>query len=117
MRFLTAVILTILTAFAATLFLPWQWWYIAVITFLYAVVLGMKPGRSFLCGFVSAGLFWLSMILRADLANDHILATRMSGVFFGSPNMVLFIIVNALLGAIVGGLAAWSGGLMNRAFR
>ena len=117
MRFLTVIILIILTAFAASLLLPWQWWFIAVICFLYTVILGIRPGRSFLCGFISAGLFWLAIILKQDLINDHILATRMSGVFFGSPNVILFIAVNAILGGIVGGLAGWSGGLMNRAFR
>ncbi len=117
MKLLTVILLIIVTAFAASLFLPWQWWYIAVICFLYVVIMNMKPAMAFLGGFCGAGLFWLSLILKHDLVNDHILATRMSGVFFGSPNVILFIFVNALLGTVIGGMAAWSGGLMNKAFR
>jgi len=112
MRFTTSVILTIVLAAAAEYFFPW--WTIAVVAFIIAFIAGLRPGKSFLSGFVSIGLLWLAWALWADVANDHILSIKMAALF-KLPNYILFIAVTTLVGALVGGLAAWSGGLMKRA--
>lgn len=113
MRFTTSVILTIVPAAAAEYFFPW--WTIAVVAFVIAFFAGLRPGKAFLSGFTAIGLLWLAWALWADLANDHILSGKMA-VLFNLPNYILFILVTTLVGAVGGGLAAWSGALMKKAF-
>jgi MFS family permease len=114
MRVFISIILIISLSALTTWFLPW--WLMAVVSFLVALVMMLKPGKAFLTGFVSTALFWLIAILLQDIPNEHILSGRMAKLF-GLPNFSLLIIINVILGGLIGGLAAWCAGLMNRAFR
>ncbi len=98
----------------STWFFPW--WSMPLVTFLVALIMQQKPGKSFLIGFVSIALLWLIVMLWRDIPNEHILSDRMAKVF-GLPNFSLLMVVNVFLGGLIGGLAAWCAGLMNRAFR
>jgi hypothetical protein len=110
MRFILLVITVSILAALAEYFAPW--WLIAVVAFVVALVAGLKPGQSFLMGFLGIALFWFVAALISDYANDHILANRMAKVFH-LPGGILFILVSAIIGGIVGGLASWSGGLFS----
>lgn len=114
MRFLSAILLTALLA-AITTWL-FAWWMIAVAAFMVMLFIMVKPAKGFLAGFLGIALLWLIIILFKDQANDHVLADRMSKLF-GLSNSVLFITVNVFLGALVGGLAGWSGALTRKIFR
>jgi hypothetical protein len=108
------ILVTALLAGIGTWFLPW--WMIAVIPFLVAVVAQLSSRRGFKIGFWSIVLLWLVVILLRDIPNDHILSARMAKLF-SLPHYSLFIIVSLLIGGIIGGLAGWAGGAMNKAFR
>ena len=60
-------------------------------------------------------LAWAILALIRSIPNDNVLATRVSGLFpvHGWYWMVL---VTAILGGMVGGMAAWSGMLFKKAF-
>ena len=109
MRFLLSVILIILLSALAEYFLPW--WSVAVVAFLVSAFIAQKPGKAFLAGFSGIAIFWLLACLVKDMANDHILSTRMAALFH-LPNYGLFIVVTVFIGGLVGGLAAWSGALL-----
>jgi hypothetical protein len=111
MKFLLTVLVTALLCALSAYFLPW--WTVAVISFLVAVFTRQPPGRSFLAGFCGVGALWLVVALFRDIRNDHILSTRMAELFHLS-GYNMFIVVTVLVGALVGGLAAWAGGLINR---
>lgn len=114
MRVFISIILIIFLSVLATWFLPW--WLVAIISFLVALAMMLQPAKAFFTGFVSIALFWLVAILLHDIPNEHILSGRMAKVF-GLPNFSLLIVVNVFLGGLIGGLAAWCAGLMNKAFR
>jgi hypothetical protein len=94
----------------AEYYLPW--WMIGVVCFIVSLFAGMRPGRSFLLGFVAIALFWLGVALLHDITNEHILSTKMA-VLFHLPNYGLFICVTVLIGGLVGGLSAWAGALLH----
>ena len=109
MRFIIAVILVIILSAAAEYYMPW--WTIAVVCFVVSLFSGFRPGRGFLLGFTGIILFWLGIILMHDIANAHILSTRMAALFH-LPNYGLFICVTALVGGLVGGLSGWAAALL-----
>ena len=105
MKFIGSVLLIALLAAVVAYFLPW--WTVAIVAFF----LGGRSKNAFLAGFCGVALCWLVAALCQDMANDHILSGRMA-VLFKLPNYGLFICVTVLIGGLVGGLAAWSGGLL-----
>ncbi len=104
MKFIAGVILIAAFSAIAEYFLPW--WSAAVVAFLISLLMGLRPGRSFAMGFLGIALLWLVFALWHDTANQHILSTRMGGLFhlpaYG------FMAVTILVGALIGGLSALS---------
>lgn len=112
MRYLITLFSIAVLSFLFTWFLPW--WLMPVTAYALAFFMGLKPGRAFSAGFLAIFILWLLLLLSADLGNGGRLSQRMSGLFF-LPHRYLFLLVNVLLGGLIGGLAAWSGALTRRA--
>ncbi len=110
MRSVIVMIAILILSWVATLLLPW--WGVAVAAFLVALVAGQRPGRSFVVGFFGVGLFWLLMVILRDVPNEHILSTRMAALFH-LPGRGDFILLTVAVGALVGGLSAWTGSLLS----
>jgi hypothetical protein len=113
MKFTASTILIAVLSALATWMMPW--WLIAVVAFAVSFTFQLSAGKAFLSGFVGIVLFWLVTILMLDIANEHILSGRMAKLF-GLPNYGLFIVVNLLVGGLVGGFAAWSGAVLRNTF-
>ena len=113
MRFLLTTLLIAAGAALAEYFLPW--WSLAVVAFLVALLIVLRPGKAFLAGFLAIALLWTGWALFRDIPNHQILSTRMARLF-GLPHSALFLLVTAFVGGLVGGLAGWSGALVRRAF-
>ena len=109
MRFIIGVILIIILSAVAEYYMPW--WTIAIACFAVSFFSGQRPGRAFLMGFTGIAIFWLAVALMHDIANQHILSTKMAALFH-LPNYALFICVTVFIGGLVGGLSAWSGALL-----
>ncbi|MBX2906088.1 MAG: hypothetical protein KF744_08625 [Taibaiella sp.] len=110
MRMPVTIIAIIVIAFIVGTITPW--WSVAVVAFLVGLLAGHKPGLGFLAGFLAVGLYWLCLALYRDAANEHILAGRMAALFH-LPGSYTFAGVTAIIGALVGGLAAWAGSLLS----
>ncbi len=111
MRFVLSVILVMLLSGLAELWMPW--WSVAVVAFAVAWLTGSRPAKAFAMGFCGVGLLWLSVAALYDVSNEHILSGRMAKVF-SLPNYGLFIVVTVFVGALVGGMGAWSASLLRR---
>lgn len=109
MRFLFSIILTMLLAALAEYF--FAWWTIVLVAFIIALLFRLKPGKAFLAGFLSIAILWLAWTLKIDHANQHILSQRMAKLF-SLPGYGWFIGVEVFIGALLGGLGAWSGALL-----
>jgi hypothetical protein len=104
MKSFITILLILLLSYSACLYLPW--WSIAIVAFVVAALIPQRPGISFLCGFVALFLLWgiLSFWLSAE--NEHILAHRVSLLILKTQSAFLLILITALIGGIIGGLAA-----------
>ena len=90
------------------------WWILAVVSFVLAFWLAQKAGVAFWAGFGGIALGWLSFSLFYHLRNDGLLTSRVA-TLFTLPHPLLLLLVTALLGGFVGGLAALSGYFCRRA--
>ena len=104
MKFIVSILLMALLSFASCLFLPW--WSIAIACFIVALMIRQRPGIAFITGFIALFLLWGGLSFWISNNNNHILAHKLSQVILQKDNPTLLIIATALIGAIVGGLAA-----------
>ncbi|RYF94790.1 MAG: hypothetical protein EOO00_05005 [Chitinophagaceae bacterium] len=109
MKFLLSIFFTSILIFLGGLILPW--WWIAVAAAIIAMAWPQHPFKSFLGGFLAGLLTWFTIAFLADHANDRILSTRIASVFtLTEPYLML--LITALTGALVAGMAAASGALL-----
>ena len=107
MKFLISVLLIAILSFALGLYLPW--WTLAVVAFVVAALIHQHAGKSFLSGFIAVFLLWGILALTIDQKNQHVLSQKISTIFpLGGSSFVL-VLVTALIGGLVAGLAAMSG--------
>ncbi len=101
------LLIFLLTAVAQYV-LPW-WGVVAVVPFAVAAWRSKSAGGAFGAGFLAVGLLWLLVAFWKSHANDNLLAGRMAGVLPLGGSTALLLVVTAVLGGVVGGVAAWAG--------
>jgi hypothetical protein len=107
MKFIASILLILVLSFLTCLYFPW--WSIAIGAFIVSVIIPQKPGSAFLCGFIALFLLWGGLAYWISANNDHVLAHRVSLLILKNDSPLLLIVVTALIGAVVGGLAALTG--------
>ena len=107
MRLATKIFLIAVLAYVLALFLPW--WSIAIAAFVVEVVMGAPKGKAFLAGFFGIFLLWSVVAFMIDSANEHILSTKMAAILPLGGSAIAIILVTAIVGGLLGGLAAASG--------
>jgi hypothetical protein len=98
--------LILAASFILQLFLPW--WIIAPVAFSLALWKGTSSHQAFWSGFGAIVFLWAAAALVIHLRNEGILTAKVAGLF-SLPFPALMILVTALIGGLVGGLAALSG--------
>lgn len=111
MKVIISIMLIAVLSYLCGLLLPW--WTIAVVAFVVAYFMKLRPIQAFASGFVAIFLLWFILSFTMSAANEHALATSMAGVIFKGSSPYLLIIVSALTGGIVAGLAAITAAYLN----
>jgi hypothetical protein len=107
-------LIILILSFASGYFLPW--WVVAIAAFLAAFFIGKTSAQSFWSGFSAVFIGWTVLALFKSIPNDHILASRVVQLFPLPHNWIWLLLITAIIGGIVGGMAALSGVLLKRAF-
>ncbi|GAB2946921.1 hypothetical protein GCM10027048_09910 [Hymenobacter coalescens] len=100
-------LLILVLAALAQFFLPW--WNAAVVALLLSLGLARRGGAAFLAGFGGVGLGWLLLAGWLHLQADGRLSHRVAELLPLGGNGWLLVLATALLGGLVGGLAALTG--------
>ena len=103
---LVLFLLIALLSFILQFFLPW--WIIAIVAFGAALWRATNGSTAFWSGFLAIMLVWLLMATFTHIRTDGILTERIAALF-SLPASFLLIIITAIVGGIVGGMAALSG--------
>ncbi len=114
MKFLSAIILTALLAFATGLYGILPWWSFAITSFIIAIAIHQKAGKAFLAGFLGLFLLWSIIAILIDSANDHILATKVAAILPLGGSYWVLILLTGLIGGLVSGLAALTGSYLRQ---
>ncbi|MFZ9661464.1 MAG: hypothetical protein ACO29O_06250, partial [Chitinophagaceae bacterium] len=102
-------------SFALGIFLPW--WSIAIAAFIIPFAIVQKPLMAFLSGFLAIFILWGLQSYVISLANNHILANRISQVILKKENPDLLILLTASVGGIVSGFSSLSGSFLRLLFK
>ena len=100
-------LLILVLAFGTQLFLPW--WVITPLCFGLAAWRGQSGGRAFFAGFLGIGLGWLALAGWLSWQNDGLLAHRVAQMLPLGGQAWLLTLATAVVGGLVGGLAALAG--------
>jgi len=109
MKFVLHLIAVLLLSWVLQLFLPW--WTMAIGAFATGLFFRQSGFQSFLAGLLGVGLLWFAMAWYIDSSTHSILSSKVAMIFpVGTP--ILLMLVTALIGGLVGGLASMSGGVI-----
>lgn len=112
MRLILTILFIAFIGFAA----EWTtsiWWTVALVAGIAGAFSRLRTGEAFLAGFWGVALMWLTFALWKDIANHHLLSSKMAQVIH-LPSYLLYIITTFVLGGIIGGLPAWAGAHMRK---
>lgn len=109
MRFALQTLVILILASVLELFLPW--WSIALAAFIGGLV--FRTNANFFAGFLGVAALWVLMALVIDTSSATDLTRRVAGIFMGIPVWGLYA-VTALIGGLVGGLAATTGASLRK---
>jgi hypothetical protein len=108
-------LIILILSFISSYLLPW--WASAIIAFLAALFAGKTSGQSFWSGFGAISILWTILALLKSVPNDNILASRVIQLFPLPHQWILLLLITALIGGLVGGMAALSGVLTKKALK
>jgi hypothetical protein len=107
-KFIIQTVIIALLAYLLELFFPW--WSIAI-----AAVIGglfLRSDANFWAGFCGIGILWLTASLVIDITSANDLTAKVSAILH--LNQTILFIVTTLIGALVGGMASYTGSLVTR---
>ena len=109
MKIIISILLCALLAYAVGIYGNLPWWSFVITNLLIAVAIPQKPLLAFASGAIGVGVLWAGLALNIDMANNHILSTKVATILPLKGSYSSLIILTALLGAIIGGLASLTG--------
>jgi hypothetical protein len=112
MKFVISILLIALLSFLSGLYLPW--WGIALASFLVSALIQQRPWLSFLGGFTAVFLLWAVLSWSMDAPNNSILSRKIAEILPLGGSSLALILITALVGALVGGLAALTGSFLQK---
>ena len=107
-KFVTQVVVIALLAYMLEMFLPW--WSVAIAAALGGLFL--RSDANFWAGFCGVGALWFSAAVVIDITSAGDLADKVASIMH--INESLLIIFTCLTGALVGGMASYTGSLVTR---
>lgn len=113
MKFLLSTILIALVSLVLGMFLPW--WTVAIAAFGIVYLHRLTPGFAFLSGFTGVFICWALIAFFRNTANDGILAHKIALILPLGGSSALLILLSAMVGGIVGGMAGLTASFVHRA--
>jgi hypothetical protein len=114
MKFILSIVLVALVTYAIGIYGNLPWWSFVVTNLIIAIALPIKPLQSFFAGALGVGALWAGLAFGIDLANNHILSTKVAQILPLGGSYIALIAVTALVGALLGGFASLTGSFVRK---
>ena len=114
MKFILSIVLVALVTYAIGIYGNLPWWSFVVTNLIIAIALPIKPIQSFLAGALGVGALWAGLAFGIDMANNHILSSKVAQILPLGGSYLALIIVTAFVGALLGGLASLTGSFVRK---
>jgi hypothetical protein len=114
MKFILSIVLVGLVTYAVGIYGSLPWWSFVVTNIIIAIALPIKPLQSFIAGALGVGALWAGLAFGIDLANNHILSTKVAQILPLGGSYIALIAVTAIVGALLGGLASLTGSFVRK---
>ena len=114
MKFILSILLVGLVKYAIGIYGTLPWWSFVVTNLIIAIAMPIKPLQSFIAGALGVGVLWAGLALGIDMANNHILSSKVAQILPLGGSYIALIIVTALVGALLGGLASLTGSFVRK---
>lgn len=114
MKFILSILLVGLVTFAIGIYGTLPWWSFVVTNLIIAIALPIRPMQSFAAGALGVGALWAGLAFGIDLANNHILSTKVAQILPLGGSYIALILVTALVGALLGGLGSLTGSFVRK---
>jgi len=109
MKYIVSIFLSGLLTYAVGIYGDLPWWSFVITNFIIAIALPIKPAHAFTAGALGVGSLWAGLALGIDMANNHILSTKVAKILPMGGSYLLLIFATASIGALLGGLASLTG--------
>ena len=114
MKFILSILLVGLNTYAIGIYGDLPWWSFIVTNLIIAIALPIKPLHSFIAGALGVVALWAGLAFGIDMANNHILSTKVAQILPLGGSYIALIIVTAFVGALLGGLASLTGSFVRK---
>ena len=112
MRFIVAIFLHAFLAFSVGLYSQFPWWLFVGTSGIVAFFMMDTPTKSFFAGFLGVGALWAGLAFGKDLANAHLLSSKVAQILPLGGSYVALIAVTGVVGGLLSGFAALTGAFM-----
>ena len=112
MKWFVSCLLIAFLSLAAELYLPF--WSVAIVSFGVIAAIPQRSWSAFWCGFAGLFLLWAGLACYLDIANEHILSSRISLLVLKMDSPALLILATGIMGGILGGMGALSASFLRR---
>lgn len=109
MKFIVATLLHAFLAFAIGLYSQFPWWLFIATSAVVSFFIAQAPAKSFFAGFIGIAALWAGLAMGKDVANAHLLSSKVAQILPLGGSYVVLILVTALVGGLLGGFAALTG--------
>ena len=113
MQFIIKILIITLLGYLCSMFMPW--WTLIIMTALVTFVIPGNNFNAFLSGFLAIGLLWLIMAWKTDIETESVISSKVV-VLFGKEDVNILILATGLVGALAGGLGAFTGNSFRQLF-
>jgi hypothetical protein len=114
-KILVTILLSAIACFAIGLYTALPWWSFAITNFIIALAIPQKPLVSFLTGALGVGAIWAGLATGIDMANNHLLSTKVANILPLHGTYVLLIVITAVVGFLIGGMASMTASFLRKA--
>ena len=110
-----SILLSAIACFAIGIYAAIPWWSFVITNFIIALAIPQKPWVSFLTGALGVGSIWAGLAVGMDMANNHILSTKVAQILPLQGSYMLLIIITALIGFLLGGMSSLTASYLRKA--